>query len=606
MHLRRTGSDGERLRRRDRDAQAERQAAGLPWDRDGDRPQRGPRRDRGRRADGRRRGDVRGDLEREHRVRRARGGRGLDARSRRPRRAVRRRRRCAPFLSRPRELRPRRGRRWTRPISPSRRPAAQAPARSPAPTSATSNRTARSTTPSSTTGSRRMPSPRAVAEFSELLGRPLPVLGLPGEIAAAAASVGLPFVHEAFLDRGYLPDGSLVPRGRRAHCSTTRSWSPRARCASRAKAWSRRSTGRSCRGRRVAVRARRLARRRGHGPRGARGARRRGRRGAGAVVSPRRAGAEPARAADGGAGVPPRGRGARRGASAARRLGRFLSGRGHRPRSGGANRAGAGRPAAAAPGRGPHVGARGGAGHRRPAPAPRARSSSSTSCTTGRISPRPPRCSAPGPTSWCDATPRRSGAWRSRASRRLRLSRRATTGPSTSLVSSAAHPRAGRRGGPCRRLLGRLPARHPGRLAADRHDIARAVRSGCRVPRSARTGNARPLPAVAAPTPRSVLAGAGDPVRDCLRGTPTRDVERRAVSRAPAAASGSSNRVCSRRCRISDARARHPSASPRREPSTVRRCAPRTACSATPRAQPPSRSRWAVCGPWPRPICGSP
>ncbi len=55
---------------------------------------------------------------------------------------------------------------------------------------------------------------RAVAGFSEKLGRPLPMLGLPGEIAAAAASVGLPFVHEAFLDRGYLPDGSLVPRGR--------------------------------------------------------------------------------------------------------------------------------------------------------------------------------------------------------------------------------------------------------------------------------------------------------------------------------------------------------------------------------------------------------
>ncbi|MFK4807128.1 LamB/YcsF family protein [Microbacterium sp. ZW CA_36] len=53
---------------------------------------------------------------------------------------------------------------------------------------------------------------RAIADCSALLGRPLPVLGLPGEIAEAAASVGLPFVREAFLDRGYLPDGSLVPR----------------------------------------------------------------------------------------------------------------------------------------------------------------------------------------------------------------------------------------------------------------------------------------------------------------------------------------------------------------------------------------------------------
>ena len=53
---------------------------------------------------------------------------------------------------------------------------------------------------------------RAVAEHSDLLGRALPVLGLGGEIARAAASAGLPFVREAFLDRGYLPDGSLVPR----------------------------------------------------------------------------------------------------------------------------------------------------------------------------------------------------------------------------------------------------------------------------------------------------------------------------------------------------------------------------------------------------------
>ncbi|WP_194397446.1 5-oxoprolinase subunit PxpA [Microbacterium atlanticum] len=53
---------------------------------------------------------------------------------------------------------------------------------------------------------------RAVADRAAQLGRPLPVLGLAGEIERAAASVGLPFVHEAFLDRGYLPDGSLVPR----------------------------------------------------------------------------------------------------------------------------------------------------------------------------------------------------------------------------------------------------------------------------------------------------------------------------------------------------------------------------------------------------------
>ncbi len=53
---------------------------------------------------------------------------------------------------------------------------------------------------------------RAIADVAERLGRPLPVLGLPGAIVEAAASAGLPFVHEAFLDRGYLADGSLVPR----------------------------------------------------------------------------------------------------------------------------------------------------------------------------------------------------------------------------------------------------------------------------------------------------------------------------------------------------------------------------------------------------------
>jgi UPF0271 protein len=53
---------------------------------------------------------------------------------------------------------------------------------------------------------------RAIADRADVLGRPVPVLGLGGEIARAVASVGLPFVREAFLDRGYLPDGSLVPR----------------------------------------------------------------------------------------------------------------------------------------------------------------------------------------------------------------------------------------------------------------------------------------------------------------------------------------------------------------------------------------------------------
>jgi UPF0271 protein len=53
----------------------------------------------------------------------------------------------------------------------------------------------------------------AIADASSRLGRALPVLGLDGEIATAAATAGLPFVREAFLDRGYRPDGSLVSRG---------------------------------------------------------------------------------------------------------------------------------------------------------------------------------------------------------------------------------------------------------------------------------------------------------------------------------------------------------------------------------------------------------
>lgn len=41
----------------------------------------------------------------------------------------------------------------------------------------------------------------------------LPLLGLPeSELAAAAARAGLPFVAEAFVDRGYRSDGRLVPR----------------------------------------------------------------------------------------------------------------------------------------------------------------------------------------------------------------------------------------------------------------------------------------------------------------------------------------------------------------------------------------------------------
>ncbi|MET0295761.1 MAG: 5-oxoprolinase subunit PxpA [Microbacterium sp.] len=55
---------------------------------------------------------------------------------------------------------------------------------------------------------------RAVADLSHRIGRPLPILGLDGAIVAAAHDADVPFVREAFLDRGYLADGSLVPRGR--------------------------------------------------------------------------------------------------------------------------------------------------------------------------------------------------------------------------------------------------------------------------------------------------------------------------------------------------------------------------------------------------------
>lgn len=52
----------------------------------------------------------------------------------------------------------------------------------------------------------------AVADLAGLVGRALPILGLAGEIERAARAAGLPFVREAFLDRGYTREGGLVPR----------------------------------------------------------------------------------------------------------------------------------------------------------------------------------------------------------------------------------------------------------------------------------------------------------------------------------------------------------------------------------------------------------
>lgn len=53
-----------------------------------------------------------------------------------------------------------------------------------------------------------------VREAADALGRPLALLGLPGSLALElAAQVGVMPVAEGFADRGYLPDGTLAPRG---------------------------------------------------------------------------------------------------------------------------------------------------------------------------------------------------------------------------------------------------------------------------------------------------------------------------------------------------------------------------------------------------------
>ncbi len=55
----------------------------------------------------------------------------------------------------------------------------------------------------------------AVADVGRDLGRTLPLLGLGGAALSSACAAGVPFLLEAFLDRGYLPGGGLVPRGER-------------------------------------------------------------------------------------------------------------------------------------------------------------------------------------------------------------------------------------------------------------------------------------------------------------------------------------------------------------------------------------------------------
>ncbi|MEH6623786.1 5-oxoprolinase subunit PxpA [Dietzia kunjamensis] len=55
----------------------------------------------------------------------------------------------------------------------------------------------------------------AVVRYADLADEePVPILGLPGAVVLShAEAVGVPTVTEAFADRGYRPDGTLVPRG---------------------------------------------------------------------------------------------------------------------------------------------------------------------------------------------------------------------------------------------------------------------------------------------------------------------------------------------------------------------------------------------------------
>ncbi|MFB8230501.1 LamB/YcsF family protein [Cellulosimicrobium sp. NPDC055967] len=56
---------------------------------------------------------------------------------------------------------------------------------------------------------------RAVVDAVRAYDPTLPVVGLPGSaVLRLADAAGLPTVREAFADRGYLPTGELVPRGR--------------------------------------------------------------------------------------------------------------------------------------------------------------------------------------------------------------------------------------------------------------------------------------------------------------------------------------------------------------------------------------------------------
>ena len=170
----------------------------------------------------------------------------------------------------------------------------------------------------------------------------LPVLGLPGSaFLRAAEKAGLRTVREFFVDRGYTPEGALVPRSR-AGCRAARSGRGHGARAP-ARRQGRGGVGRRRRRRRpgrVRVRPRRLAGRGRDGARGA-GRARRGRSHAcgrsheGAAVRRRRA-ARRGRRADGGAGAGrggahrAAGRGARRGARSPDRAAHGRAGHGPR------------------------------------------------------------------------------------------------------------------------------------------------------------------------------------------------------------------------------------------------------------------------------------
>ena len=579
-------------------AELRRRLAWAPWRH---RPQRRPRRDRRRCADRRRRGDVRRHLERQHRLRRACGGCRVHARRGRPRRPVRGRGRRASVLSRSRELRPRaHGPRPRGAPRRDRRPARRAPRGGRRPPL---RQAARRALPPVDRGSRRRPtpSPHAVAALSDAAR---PAAARPrsrtARSPAAAAGAGLPFVREAFLDRGYRADGSLVPRGEPgALLDDPDVVAARAVRLVREGVVDAADGTRDRGGRGIPLPPRRLARRRSRWPApcalpSTATASRCARRG------------DRPRAADGGPRDPARGR---RRSTTCSRCTRRSSGRGRRGRRHRARRADGARAR-----RPPHPLARGGPrvgavrlGRRRRRARRRPGDEvvldivydgadlADTAALLGAVAGGARRA----------ARRRRAGRWRSPGSRPASATSSSPDWPyDVPRLDVAAHAGARGVGRPRGRLHRRLPARDPGRLAADRHDAGAAVRSGCRVPgapgtRAAASASARcaelvraaatplrdprggPAGSRSRPRPATVVAGAG-----------ARDPRGRARAARHAAGSGPAGSGIRRRLDLRSARPRPP-------------CAPPTGWWATPKAPRSSRSRWAASGRRPTPTCGS-